>query len=82
MWPAILIRKDEIFLTLAGAGYFVSFYDTGGGWYNPRTVSPLIELELRGKNERVAGRETKRLVFKFKGLGQPVTSEVRSSPEE
>ena len=58
MWPAILIRNDEIFLTLAGAGYFVSFYGTGGGWYDPRAVSPLIELVLWVKNERVAGRET------------------------
>ena len=34
----------------------------GGGWYDPPplAVSPLIELELRGKNERVARRETKR----------------------
>ena len=54
---------------------------TEGGWYNPRAVSLLIELELRGKNERVARRETKRLVNKLKVLGQSVTSEVRSSAE-
>ena len=47
----------------------------------PLAVSPLIELELRGKNERVARRETKRLIYKLKVLGQPVTSEVRSSAE-
>ena len=29
---------------------------------DPLAVSPLIELELRGKNERVARRETKRLI--------------------
>ena len=50
--------------------------------YDPRAVSPLIELELRGTNERVARRETKRLVYKLKVLGQPVTSEVRSSAEK
>ena len=48
----------------------------------PLAVSPLIELELRGKNERVARRETKRLIYKLKVLGQPVTSEVRSSVEK
>ena len=49
------------------------------GWYDPRAVSPLIELELREKNELVGRRETKRLVYKLKVLGQPVTSDVRSS---
>ena len=54
----------------------------GGGLVPPPlAVSPLIELELRGKNERVARRETKRLIYKLKVLGQPVTSEVRSSAE-
>ena len=48
----------------------------------PLAVSPLIELELRGKNEHVARRETKRLIYKLKVLGQPVTSEVRSSAEK
>ena len=45
-------------------------------------VSPLIGLELCGKNERVARRETKRLIYELKVLGQPVTSEVRSSAEK
>ena len=55
----------------------------GGGLVRPPlAVSPLIELELRGKNERVARRETKRLIYKLKVLGQPVTSEVRSSAEK
>ena len=54
----------------------------GGGWYDPLAVSPLIELELRGKNERVARRETKRLIYTLKVLGQPVTSEVRPSAEK
>ena len=72
-------------LTLAGTGHFASFHGTrgGGGWCDPPplAVSPLIELELRGKNERVARREAKRLIYKLKVLGQPVTSEVRSSAE-
>ena len=72
--------------TLAGTGHFASFHGTrgGGGLVRPPplAVSPLIELELRGKNERVARRETKRLIYKLKVLGQPVTSEVRSSAEK
>ena len=39
---------------------------------------PLIELELRGKDERVARDETKPMVSNFKVLGHRVTSEVRS----
>ena len=54
----------------------------GVGTTPPLAVSPLIELELRGKNERVARRETKRLIYKLKVLGQPMTSEVRSSAEK
>ena len=70
-------------LTLAGTGHFASFHGTRGGLVRPPlAVSPLIELELRGKNERVARRETKRLIYKLKVLGQPVTSEVRSSAEK
>ena len=45
------------------------------------TTRPLIELALREKNELVARYETKRLVYKLKVLGQPVTSGVRSSAE-
>ena len=48
----------------------------------PTAVSPLIELELRGKNERVARHETNRLRKKLKVLCQPVTSEVSSSGEK
>ena len=72
-------------LTLAGTGHFASFHGTrggGGGYDPPLAVSPLIELEFYGKNERVARRETKRLIYKLKVLGQPVTSEVRSSAEK
>ena len=54
----------------------------GGGWYDPLAISSLTELELRGKNERVARRETKRFIYKLKVLGQPVTSEVRSSADK
>ena len=82
-WNRYLLAY-RIALTLAGTGHFSSFHCTrggGGGWYGPRAVSPLIELELRGKNERVARRETKRLIYKLKVLGQPVTSEVMSSSE-
>ena len=54
-----------------------------GGLVRPTlAVSPLIELELRGKNDRGARRETKILIYKLKVLGQPVTSEVRSSAEK
>ena len=52
------------------------------GGSSPRAVSPLIELELRGKNERVARHQAKQLVYKLKVLGHPVTSEVRSSAEK
>ena len=67
-------------LTLAGTSHFVSFHVMLG--YDPRAASPLIELELWGKNERVAHHETKQLVYKLKVLGQLVTSEVRSSAEK
>ena len=76
---------NDAILTLAGTGHFASFHGTrgGGGLVRPTlAVSPLIELELRGKNERVARRKTKRLIYKLKVLGQPVTSEVRSSAEK
>ena len=69
-------------LTLAGTGHFASFLGTRGIGTTSRAVSPLVELELREKNERVARRETKRLVYIFKVLGQPVISEVRSSAEK
>ena len=49
----------------------------------PLAVSPLNKLKFREKkNERVARRETKRLIYKLKVLGQPVTSEIRSSAEK
>ena len=54
----------------------------GGGGTTPLAVSPLIELELRGKNERVPRHKMKRLIYKLKVLDQPVTSEIRSSAEK
>ena len=61
-------------LTLAGTGHFASFHGTrgGGGVRPPLAVSLLIELELRGRNERVTRRETKRLIYKLNFLGQPM----------
>ena len=63
--------------------YWFSTYapaEGGGGRVRPPlAVSPLVELARRGKNERVRRYETQRLVPDFKVLGQPVTSEVRSS---
>ena len=55
----------------------------GGGGYDPRAVSPLIELELRGKNElQPAARRRDWCMNLGLVLGQPVTSEVRSSAEK
>ena len=53
-------------------------------WQNIESLADLLlsELELRGKNYLVSCRKTKRLVYKLKVLGQPVTSEVRSSAEK
>ena len=72
---------DSEILTLTGTGHFASFHGTRGVGKTPLAVSPLIDLELCGKNEHVARRETKRLIYQLKILGQPVTSEVRSSAE-
>ena len=68
-------------LTLAGPiGFLHTRRPRGGGRVRPPlAVSPLVELARRGKNERVRRYETQRLVPDFKVLGQPVTSEVRSS---
>ena len=45
----------------------------------PSVDWPLIELGLRGKDERVARDETKPMVSNFVVLGHRVTSEVRST---
>ena len=52
----------------------------GGGvrWTLPLAVSPLIELELRGKNDRVARDERKPIIPNFKVLGHRLTFQVRS----
>ena len=65
-------------------GHFGHFprHTWGGGWANLGAVSPLIELELRGKNERVAGHGAKQLVYKLKVLGQSVTDEFRSKTQK
>ena len=73
----------RIGLTLAGTGYFASFLGTGGEGVirPPPRVWPLIELELRGKNERVGLYESERkpMVPNFNVSGQMITSEVRSN---
>ena len=48
---------------------------------DPPVVRPLMVLELRGKNERVARNERKPMVPNFMILSQPVTSEVRSNTQ-
>ena len=44
----------------------------------PLAVRPLRELELRGKNERVARDERKPMIPDFKILGHQLTFQVRS----
>ena len=44
---------------------------------DPPAVQPLMVLELRRKNERVARNERKPMVSNFMVLGQPMTSEVK-----
>ena len=70
-------------LTLAGTGHFASFHGTrGGGGTTPLAVSPLIELELRRKKRACSSPRDEEIdIYKLKVLGQPVTSEVRSSAE-
>ena len=69
----------RIGLTLAGTGYFAFFLGTGGGIRPPPRVWPLIELELRGKNERVGLYERKPMIPNFNVSVQLMTSEVRSN---
>ena len=45
-----------------------------GGPLDPVAIRPLMELELCGKNERVAPNERKPMVSYFKVPGQPMTS--------
>ena len=42
-------------------------------------LGPLMELELRGKNERVVLNERKPMISNLKVSGQLMTSEVRSN---
>ena len=48
----------------------------------PLAVSPLIELEFRGKNERVARDERKPMIPNFKVLGHRLTLQVRSMTQK
>ena len=75
--------KTFVFVTLAGPNRFLHPpRPRGGGGYNSLAVSLLMELERRGRNERIERDERKIMVPKFKVLGQPVTSEVRSMTSE
>ena len=58
------------YLTLAGTGHFATFHGTRGGGVGttPRAVSPLIELELHGKNESVARHETNEAIGAYINL--------------
>ena len=71
----------RIGLTLAGTGYFARPFSAQGGGAvirPPPRVWPLIELKLRGKNERVGlYEERKPMVPDFNVSGQPMTTEVR-----
>ena len=61
------IRNNR--LTLAGTIHFAILHGTGGGLVvttPPPRVWPLIELELRGKNERVRLHERKPMIPNFK----------------
>ena len=49
----------------------------GGVGTTPRRVSPLFELELRDKNQRVGRDERKLKIPEFKGFGHLVTSQVK-----
>ena len=60
---------------------FYSIQLLGGGSVGPPVVRPLMILELRDKNERVARNEKKPMVSNFMVLGQPVTSEIRSNTQ-
>ena len=64
-------------LTLAGTGLLAILAGTGGGGTTPPRVSPLIELELRDKNQRIGRDERKPKIPKFKGFGHLVTSQVK-----
>ena len=65
--------KDRV-LTLAGTGHFAILAGTGGGWYEPPRIWPLIELEFRNKNERVGHDERKPIIPRFNGFSHLVTS--------
>ena len=54
----------------------------GEGSVGPLAVSPLIELELRGTNDRVARDERKTMIPNFKILSHQLTFQVRSMTQK
>ena len=65
-------------LTLAGIGHFAILDGTREeGWYDPPRVWPLIELELRDKNERAGRGERKPMIPEFKVFVHLVMTQVR-----
>ena len=70
-------------LTLAGTSHFAILHGTGGGvGTTPPRVWPLIELELRRKNERVRLHERKSMVPNFKLVASEVRANTRRGPPE
>ena len=66
-------------LTVAGTDHSALRHGTrGGGLMPPPADWPLIELELRGKDERMARNEMNPTAFSFLVLGHLVTPEVMS----
>ena len=67
-------------LALARIRVLPAFNVWGGGEvrWNPIVVWPLVELELRGKNERVARDARKPMITNFKVLGHWLTFQARS----
>ena len=51
----------------------------GGQSVEPPAVRPLIEPELRGKNDRVTRDETKPILSSFKTFDHLLTDEARST---
>ena len=67
-------------LTLAPVRFFFTASNVSEGVRRtPPAVRPLMELELRGKNECVTRNERKPMALNFKKSGQLMTSEVRSN---
>ena len=56
-------------LILAGTRHFAILACRGGGLVRPPRVWPLINLELRDKNERVGRDKRKPTISGFNGFG-------------